>query len=200
MSKYFVYCLYKDSDVIYVGSSTNLLLRLKTHKRDKDFNKVIYCELPNREVMLDFEAYCIDRIRPPLNSVTPKPTMTEKPDGIAWKRADLSFLYPDDVDSHYNLAFNIHWNYMSMLCEHFNISNIDPYGEYLTYVKIDGKVVAVFDGSGVSLKQLAVIDGLISLEEFEDIIYEQEGVISMRQYQKSLEQFNSFPKITKFPH
>lgn len=188
--KYFVYCLYKDDQIIYIGSSTKLVNRVIAHNKDKDFDSVVYCRLPDKQTMLNFEIYAIDKVKPPLNKIFPTPTISDKPEGITWKKVNLTFLSKDRVDFEYILAINISWGYRKMICDYFNITNIDPYGENLSYFKFNGKVVAVFDGSGVSLEELAVSEGLISLDEYELIRYQEEGAIRVKDYEKSLTQFD----------
>lgn len=177
--------------IVYIGSSTKLMNRIKTHKKDKEFDQVRYCELLDRQTMLDFEIYAINKVKPPLNKVTPSPTMTEKPEYLVWKRANLSFLYRERVDIYYVLEQGIWWEYLCMVCDKFSIRNIDPYSEWgLTYINIDGKIVAVFDGSGVSLKDLAVQEGIISWREYRVARYKEEDMITVEEYYWSLKQFD----------
>lgn len=188
--KYFVYCLYKDDSIIYIGSSTKLLNRLKCHAKDKDFNRVSFCELPSHSDMLDLEIYAIDKIRPPLNKSVPKPRLKEKPEGLKWKGVNLAFLNYDKVDDNCIVACNAHWDYSKYVCDYFNITNIDPHEQYLSYIKLENKVVAVFDGSGFSLEELAISEGLISRAEFETKYFEDRDVIPMAIYEESLRQFD----------
>lgn len=188
--KYFVYCLFKGDDIIYIGSSTKLLNRLKTHSKDKDFDKVVYCELPDQKTMLEFEIYSIDKVRPPLNRSVPKPKLKEKPDGIKWKKANLAFLNYDKVDINHIVSCNAYWEYITGVCDYFNISNVDPYGHYLSYIKLEDKVAAVFDDSGLTLEELAVSEGLVSRDEFERQYFLDSGVIPRREYEESLKQFD----------
>lgn len=188
--KYFVYCLYKDGSIIYIGSSTKLLDRLKCHAKDKDFDKVSVCELPSHKDMLDLEIYAIDKIRPPLNKSVPKPRLKEKPQGLKWKGVNLAFLNYDKVDDNYMVACNASWDYNKYVCDHFNITNIDPYEQHLSYIKLEDKVVAVFDGSGFTLEELAILEGLSSRTEFEIKYFADRDVIPMEVYEHSLRQFD----------
>ena len=92
--KYYVYCLYKGKSLLYVGSSTQLINRLKTHKKDKDFDGALYCELPNKELMLEYEEYGIYNLNPPLNrKVLYRP---DKPDvEVFWVKFDMYNLLPE---------------------------------------------------------------------------------------------------------
>lgn len=189
--RYFVYCLYQKDEIIYIGSSTKLLNRLITHKKDKDFDKVVYCELNDRQTMLDFEIYYIDKVKPRLNRILPLPTMTEPLKDIKWIKANLSFLYKDKVDLYRIMEQNIWLEYLDLVCEKLSISNIDPYSEWgLTYIKVGCKTAAVFDGSGLSLESLALNEGVIGYSDYKNMRYENEGVISLDEYNWSLEQFD----------
>lgn len=189
--KYFVYCLMSKGEIVYIGSSTKLMNRIKTHKKDKEFDEVMYCELLDRQTMLDFEIYAINKVKPPLNRVIPFPTTTEKPEGLLWKRANLSFLCKERVDIYHMLDQNLWWEYLCMVCDKFSICNIDPYNEWgLTYLNIEGKIVAVFDGTGVSLEYLAAREGVISWEDYRLTRYKEECVIPAEEYDWSLTQFD----------
>lgn len=177
-------------EIVYIGSSTKLMNRIKTHKKDKEFDQVRYCELLDRQTMLDFEIYAINKVKPPLNRVIPSPSMMEKPEGLRWRNANLSFLHYNKVDIYHHLSHNVWWEYYHMVCDRFNIAKIDPYGESLTYVKLDDKVAAVFDGSGITLEELAVCEGVISSNDYENIRYKEEGIISVAEYEWALTQFD----------
>lgn len=191
MSKYFVYCLFNNGNIIYIGSSTKLLNRLKTHRKDKEFNKVVYCELPDQKTMLDFEIYSIDKVRPPLNRSVPKPKLKEKPQNLKWKKANLAFLNYDKVDISNNILFNASWDYTNYVCEYFGISNVDPYQQYLSYIKVEDKVAAVFDGSGLTLEELASSEGLISSDEFYEQYFLERDAIPVQIYEQSFKQFDN---------
>lgn len=190
MNKYFVYCLYKEDQIIYIGSSTKLLNRLKTHRKDKEFDKVIYCETVDKQTMLDLEIYAINKARPPLNRIFPQSKMLKIPDGIRWHKANLAFLNYDKVDIYRNVAFSAHWSYMNYVSTNLGIHGISPYDTHLTYVKINGIPAAVFDGSGKELGDFAVDNGLLSPQEYEDLAYIKSGQISIDEYERSLKQFD----------
>lgn len=65
---YFVYRLYKDGTIIYIGSSTNLDSRIKAHMKDKDFDLIDVCLCEDKEHMLRLEHYNIMITTPILNS------------------------------------------------------------------------------------------------------------------------------------
>lgn len=73
-----VYFLYKGSCLQYIGQSISILNRIRSHREDKDFDKVFY--IPVSEEDLDHvETHLINKYKPPLN----------KKDGVA-KYKDLS--------------------------------------------------------------------------------------------------------------
>jgi hypothetical protein len=67
VNNFYVYCLYQDSKIVYVGSTTNLDSRLLSHSRQKTFNKVKFCHVHSQEAMLDLEQYYISRYKPVYN-------------------------------------------------------------------------------------------------------------------------------------
>jgi hypothetical protein len=62
-----VYLLIKDSEVVYVGRSQNLKLRLKQHRRDKDFDRHEFYRCESIDKAKDLEAVLIQQHRPRLN-------------------------------------------------------------------------------------------------------------------------------------
>jgi DNA-binding MarR family transcriptional regulator len=72
--EFFVYVLYKQGHVVYVGSTQNIVNRVSSHKLDKDFDHVRYCTLPDKKSMLKVEKYGISKLKPTLNSKIPNPT------------------------------------------------------------------------------------------------------------------------------
>jgi predicted GIY-YIG superfamily endonuclease len=95
MTKYYVYCLKQKGVLIYVGSTTKITDRMKSHTKDKVFDEMWYCELPNKEIMLEVEAYYISQKNPQLNKTKPSYTITETPEYIKWIQANLDFLHTE---------------------------------------------------------------------------------------------------------
>lgn len=68
-----VYQLLAGDDLLYIGSSGDLVVRLKAHSRDKEFDGWRAAECPTEQSCRDLETALIDRYRPPMNRVIPKP-------------------------------------------------------------------------------------------------------------------------------
>ena len=68
---FYVYCLYQQSRIVYIGSTINLDARVSSHCADKIFDAVKYCILPTYESMLSFESYGISKLKPFYNRVIP---------------------------------------------------------------------------------------------------------------------------------
>lgn len=68
-----VYQLALGGDVVYIGSTGAFEDRLKAHARDKEFDswRASHCETERQ--CRDLETALIDRYRPPLNRLIPKP-------------------------------------------------------------------------------------------------------------------------------
>ncbi len=64
---YFVYQLKRGEDIVYIGSSKGLGSRLTSHKKDKDFDKVLICLCKDEEDMLILENGKIQEIQPEYN-------------------------------------------------------------------------------------------------------------------------------------
>lgn len=188
--KYFVYCLMKEDQVVYIGSSSKLLNRIKKHSTDKDFDKVTYCELPDKQTMLEFEKFSINKVRPPLNRSIPVPKMTEKPEGLRWRKANLSFLMYDKVDIFYDIQCDAAWDYAIMVFDELGIHGICPHDHDLTFIMVGDKVAAVFDGSGLDMYDLAKERGIISYDDYITNAYKRAGKIMMGEYEWSLKQFD----------
>lgn len=84
MNKYYVYCLFQNKELVYIGSTTKIDKRIETHSKQKLFDRVRYCELPTRKDMLHLEEYGIYTLNPRMNR-TYKKQLT-KPDFLpVWK-------------------------------------------------------------------------------------------------------------------
>ena len=62
----FVYRLYKDKEIVYIGKTNNLKYRIKAHKKDKEFDYYDYAITSDSEAHV-YEVYYINKYRPILN-------------------------------------------------------------------------------------------------------------------------------------
>lgn len=95
-----VYFLFLNDEIVYVGQSTNIHLRVQQH-RDKEFNRVFYQEVPIEMDLLAIEKYYILKFRPRYNYETSAKTC-ERPatlDEIAYylDRVEKREKRPDQV-------------------------------------------------------------------------------------------------------
>lgn len=67
--KNLVYFLIYESNVVYVGSTTCLNQRIKSHRRDlnKMFDRVLYLEFKSRDQMIEKESQFIRKFKPIYN-------------------------------------------------------------------------------------------------------------------------------------
>jgi predicted DNA-binding transcriptional regulator AlpA len=63
-----VYFLVRRGEVTYVGQTDQLDVRSRNHKGSKDFDRVLYIDVP-RERLLEAERYWINKLHPKLNSI-----------------------------------------------------------------------------------------------------------------------------------
>lgn len=63
-----VYKLYKCETVVYVGISSNLQVRIASHRRTKDFDRVEFAYVEDRRVAEQIEAFLIHSLNPLLNN------------------------------------------------------------------------------------------------------------------------------------
>ena len=67
---YYVYKLYKGTNLVYIGSTKGLSSRMAQHsKTDKDFDRVLITRLSEEQEMLALEQYLIYKEDPPENKV-----------------------------------------------------------------------------------------------------------------------------------
>lgn len=66
-NSFFVYKLYKGDSVVYVGRTLQLSSRIKTHRSNKDFDRVTYVTCDTKEDMNNLEGFLIQQLNPPLN-------------------------------------------------------------------------------------------------------------------------------------
>jgi excinuclease UvrABC nuclease subunit len=67
-----IYFLIKESELVYVGQSADIMNRIAQHAKEsvKDFDSYSILECPY-EYLTTLEAYCIYKFRPRLNAVFP---------------------------------------------------------------------------------------------------------------------------------
>ena len=193
--KYFVYCLYKDNDLQYVGSTTQIVARMKSHKRDKDFNAMKYCVLESKQEMLDFEIVCINEMSPPLNKT--KPALPKDFTGLVvnWRQANLDFLKEvptthsfDDFcfETYQNYiieTLNLPWSLVYNIMYHWG-------GYNWTYDFKDGYLMIKHDSTGKSFKDLVVERGCKPYGEFRRGLEIVNNITSYAEYEHSLRQFD----------
>jgi SpoVK/Ycf46/Vps4 family AAA+-type ATPase len=189
MTKYYVYCLKNKGELVYIGSTTKIIDMLKTHKRDKEFDEVVYCELPDKETMLEVEAFGISKKNPLLNKDKPNFSIKELPEFIKWKCADLNFLRHDDVDWDYGFEVDASWGYYSNAMDELGIP-IELATTGLCLKQIDRQIVAVFDGSGKQLIDFIEGQGYADVDSYVKEYFQTHGKISIESYEKSMNQFN----------
>ena len=68
---FYVYALWKDDEIIYVGKSINVIPRVSTHLKDKDFDSYSYIELNGKNEMDFIESRLILKLQPKLNKTLP---------------------------------------------------------------------------------------------------------------------------------
>lgn len=204
MKKYYVYSLFLNGNLIYVGSTTKPINRLKDHKLDKDFNMVLVCRLENEKDMLDVEKWYIKQKKPTLNKN--RPEIESRPDvgELEWVRVDLSFLHFDRVESGHSFDDFCHDKYLKYCAESlgmsweqfYNLTNYH-YGGFgkqcqgWNYdITSDGYLVIKHDLSGKNISQIMEQLGNKSYESFCSMLRKHHGIISEEQYYASLDQFN----------
>jgi len=62
-----VYGLHLRNELIYVGSTSDLKSRLRNHRKDKAFDKVMMAKMPSMPIARCLEGDLIASLRPPMN-------------------------------------------------------------------------------------------------------------------------------------
>jgi hypothetical protein len=193
--KYYLYKLYKGSELVYIGSTTNIVVRMRNHKREKDFESVQWCDVGSREDMLSFEKYLIYTLNPPLNIQKKKPTKPANLTELCWKQMDLLFLDISKVCFDYSIEEYAHNLYLEKISDVFGVSESDLYGLIYHYrdsldITSEGYFVIKHDGSGRGLFTIATERGLPPISQLIEHIYKKKGKISFLDYEASLAQFD----------
>lgn len=84
----FVYFLFKESIIVYIGSTTNLSGRLTIHQEEKDYDNYAYiiCETNKRKII---ESLYILKFNPKYNNGK----LSVKKDNILWDKKARMFKY-----------------------------------------------------------------------------------------------------------
>lgn len=189
MSKYFVYCLKNQGELVYIGSTTKMVDRMKAHKKDKEFDEVWYCELPDEKTMLEVEAYGISQRLPRLNRTRPEFSISALPDYVKWKKANLDFLRYRDVDWNQNILMDAGYAYLFYAMGELGIPT-EHYSADLYYKMLEGKPIAVFDGTGLPIGEFIRQQGFDREYEYVRGVYDSHGKIPPDWYFKSVNQFD----------
>jgi hypothetical protein len=190
MDKYYVYCLKNSGEVVYIGSTTKIIDRIKKHKRDKQFDEVLYAEMPDEKTMLEVEGYGISKKDPLLNRSRPRFSIKEIPDFVQWKRANLDFLRYSDVDWNQNILIEASYDYLFYAMRELGIP-AKYYNMELCYMMCDGKPIAVFDGTGFTIDEFIKQQGFNKEQEYVRKVYDSHGKIPASWYFESVEQFKN---------
>ena len=67
LNDYYVYALWKDGEIVYIGQTIQLESRVTTHKGDKDFDEYSYFKCEGKFQMDVLESYLINELRPEYN-------------------------------------------------------------------------------------------------------------------------------------
>lgn len=193
--KYFVYCLYKDDNLQYVGSTTKIINRMRTHKKCKDFNSMKYYVLDSKQDMLDFEIFCINTMSPPINKTKPKIQKDFSDLKVDWKPANLDFLgeVPSD-HSFYEFCFA---SYQRHITKVLNIPENLIYNVLIhwqsydwSYDIINGYLLIKHDNTGKSLSDLIIERGGKSFKDFTKRLEIINNIITAEAYNSSMSQFD----------
>lgn len=65
--EYNVYLLYKNDEIVYVGQTTQLFIRINNHSKTKDFDQFSYISCKSYEEMMDIETALILELQPKYN-------------------------------------------------------------------------------------------------------------------------------------
>lgn len=67
LNKYYVYALWNNGEIVYIGQTTQLGFRLITHAKTKDFNEYSYFECESLADMEAIESTLIIQLQPKYN-------------------------------------------------------------------------------------------------------------------------------------
>lgn len=69
LTKYYVYALWNNGEIVYIGQTAQLGFRLITHAKTKDFNEYSYFECDSLADMKALESSLIVELQPKLNKL-----------------------------------------------------------------------------------------------------------------------------------
>jgi hypothetical protein len=75
---FYVYYLWLRGQLVYIGSTIHLRVRIRDHNGRKDFDRVTYATASNGYAMRARERRDVERYRPPLNRRLPSPKYRPK--------------------------------------------------------------------------------------------------------------------------
>lgn len=67
LTKYYVYALWNNGEIVYIGQTTQLGFRITTHAKTKDFDEYSYFECDSEADMKAIESSLIVGLQPKLN-------------------------------------------------------------------------------------------------------------------------------------
>lgn len=65
--EYYVYILYKNNEIVYVGQTKQLFFRINNHSKTKDFDQFSYISCGSYQEMMDIETALILELQPKYN-------------------------------------------------------------------------------------------------------------------------------------
>lgn len=72
LKTFYVYALYDEDEVVYIGQTSQLEYRLKAHGKNKDFNKYSFITCGSYDEMIEIETNLIIELQPKYNSKVSK--------------------------------------------------------------------------------------------------------------------------------
>lgn len=127
----FVYRLIHNNEIIYIGKSTQINVRLTHHLRDKDFDTVEVIQFDNEVDMCISEIYFINKYRPRLN----KEFIYSDAKSMSLKELD-SILWIN-IDYYYTNYLNNYMIYLNNYTINLNNENNENEIERLMIQKLD---------------------------------------------------------------
>jgi len=68
----FIYFLYLNNELVYIGKTNNVMSRVSQHKNDKKFNKIYFRSINHKFNIHNLEECLIYLIRPKYNRISPR--------------------------------------------------------------------------------------------------------------------------------
>lgn len=67
LESFYIYALWKDRQIVYIGQTVNLETRLSAHRKEKDFDQYSFFKCGSRAQMENVESQLIAELRPSQN-------------------------------------------------------------------------------------------------------------------------------------